>query len=181
MNKGLMLSKYNIIGFLNSDDIFAYDDILESVAHRFSTQKADIVYGNIVYVDKKNLSTVKRSWITGEYDQKKLSRGWCMPHPAFYINRKVLNHVGNFNLEYDLAADYDFILRALMMEKFNICYLDKIFVKMRVGGATNKNIKNIFKQNLQIANSLKKNHRKISFLYFFLAKLYLKIVERYKR
>jgi hypothetical protein len=43
-----------------------------------------------------------------------------------------------------------------------------MMVKMRLGGATNKNWKNIYKGNIEVIKSWKKNH--LSVPYFFLFK-----------
>ena len=55
MNKGLELATGDIIGILNSDDIF-YDEYILSNLHLefLSNSSIDIIYGNILYVDYNN-------------------------------------------------------------------------------------------------------------------------------
>ena len=80
MNKGIELATGDIIGFLNSDDVFIENDVLFSIVKTFENQNIDIVYGNINYVNQKG--KIIRKWISG--NQKSFSSGWHPPHPAFY-------------------------------------------------------------------------------------------------
>ena len=181
MNKGLRHCSCEIIGFLNSDDVFATQTCIHDLKNTFDTFEADIVYGNLVYVAADNLNRVTRRWISGLYSPDKLGSGWCMPHPAFYIRRHVLQSVGHFNLKYRLAADYDFIWRCLLTEHFNIVYLNKIIVKMREGGATSGSLINIFRQNIEIVDIVRNCKVDVNIPMFLFNKVVLKIVHRVVR
>ena len=50
MNKGLELASGDVIGFLNSDDVFLENNVLLSIAKAFENKNIDIVYGNINYI-----------------------------------------------------------------------------------------------------------------------------------
>ena len=181
MNKGFKYSKGGIIGFLNSDDVFAYEDCVKDLKCAFDDKNTHIVYGNLVYVCSNNLSLTTRKWISGEYTEDKFETGWCMPHPAFYIRRSVYEDVGEFNLDYDLAADYDFICRCVLNKNFTVKYLDKILVKMREGGATGRNWRNIIRQNLQILKIVQRRNRRTNFIRFILRKIVLKVHQRLRK
>ena len=57
MNKGIMNASGNIIGFLNSDDWFYSDYILDEIASEFKSHKLDAVYGDLEFVrDEDNSS-----------------------------------------------------------------------------------------------------------------------------
>ena len=53
MNKGVDISKGQIIVFLNSDDFFASTEVLKIVNNTFLKNDSDIVYGNIQMINKK--------------------------------------------------------------------------------------------------------------------------------
>ena len=72
--------------------------------------------------------------------------GNVAPHPTVFLRNEVYKKVGRFDLEYTLAADYELLLRIFKAHEFKSLYLDKLMVKMRLGGATNKNLMNILLQ-----------------------------------
>ena len=165
MNKGIKVASGEIIGILNSDDLYYSENIIEQIASEFySDKKLDILYGDLVYVDRNDISKIIRNWISCEYDNKFFERGEVPPHPSLFLRKKVYNIVGFFNLEYELASDYEFMLRVFKIHSFKKKYINNIIVKMRLGGATNKNIKNILLGNFEILMAWKKNELKIPFL-----------------
>jgi hypothetical protein len=101
--------------------------------------------------------------------------GWVPPHPTFFARRRLYDRFGLFDLNYSLAADYELMARFLEKFKIHAVYVPQIFVKMRYGGASNKNLSNIIKQNLEIYKALKKNNVAFSLPKFFLAKLMTRI------
>ena len=68
------------------------------------------------------------------------------PHPSLFLKKEVYQHHGSFNLNYNIAADYDFMLRILKDNALQFIYLPKVLVKMRLGGASNKSLKNIIQK-----------------------------------
>ena len=57
MNKGIDMSSGEIIGILNSDDVYADNKVLEDVVSVFQNTNADIVYANLDYVERDNLNS----------------------------------------------------------------------------------------------------------------------------
>ena len=49
--------------------------------------------------------------------------------------------------------------------------MPEVWIKMRLGGTTNKNLKNIYKQNIEILNALKFHGLTTNWFYFFLNKI----------
>ena len=52
MNKGIKMATGEIVGLLNSDDIFANNLVIEKIVNTFKTSNAQCIYGNLVLVDK---------------------------------------------------------------------------------------------------------------------------------
>ena len=77
-------------------------------------------------------------------------------HPTLVLKREIYQKYGGFDLDFKIAADYDFMLRVLK-SGINVKYIPKILYKMRVGGESNKSIKNIVRKNLEDLRALKKN------------------------
>ena len=69
------------------------------------------------------------------------------------------------------------MMRFLEVKKINVKYVPEIWVKFRVGGISNKSLKNILKQNFAILKALKKYNLKSNFIHFFVHKLIIKIKE----
>jgi glycosyltransferase involved in cell wall biosynthesis len=154
MNKGIKLATGEIIGILNSDDIYFNNNILQQVVDAFKNEKVDACYGDLVYVDQNNTDKVIRFWKSGEFRNGAFLKGWMPPHPTFFCRSSVYRQFGLFNLNYKLAADVELLFRFL--EKFQIKakYLPITLTKMRVGGATNRNLRNIKQQNEEVLTFL---------------------------
>jgi glycosyltransferase len=175
MNKGVGLATGEIIGILNSDDIFYDDFVIQKIVDTFLLeQNLDIVYGNLVYVKNNRGKEVVRKWISTEYFLDFFEEGNVPPHPSVFLKKSVYELAGNFNLNYSLAADYEFLLRIFKKFNFKSKHIDCFLVKMRLGGATNKNFKNIVKGNKEIIASWKNNGFHIPpllFMYRFIKRL----------
>jgi len=162
MNKGIQLATGEVVGLLNGDDVYADNLVLKKVAGVFANHSVDSCYADLVYVDKYNLDKVIRYWKSCDYQDGLFGKGWAPPHPTFFVRKKVYEEYGIFDLEYKLAADFELIVRFLGKYGIPSVYIPNVLVKMRLGGATNKSIINIIKQNLEICRAGKKNNVHIS-------------------
>ena len=158
MNKGLRLATGEVIGFLNSDDLYQDNQVLARIAATFRQHPdAQVVYGNLVYVDAADTGRVIRYWRSGPYRDGFFEAGHVPPHPAFFARRSVYQQFGRFNATFHLAADYEIMLRLLRVNGVQSAFLDQVLVRMRLGGATNRYWKNIVRGNLEIARAWKVN------------------------
>uniref|UniRef100_UPI0025CDDD62 glycosyltransferase family 2 protein n=1 Tax=uncultured Mucilaginibacter sp. TaxID=797541 RepID=UPI0025CDDD62 len=140
MNKGIKMASGDIIGMLNADDFFAYDDALNDIANLFNKQNCDIVFADLDYVDHQE--KVIRKWRSGEYTPGKFNWGWMPPHPTFYCKKNLFQQYGFYSLAYGTAADYELMLRFMHKNPINACYLKKVIINMKIGGISNKNLNN---------------------------------------
>lgn len=165
MNKGLKLASGDVIGILNSDDFYANDSILSEVMSQFNKDHdLDILYGDLVYVKPDDVNKLVRKWKSKSYNPNFFENGDVPPHPSLFVSSRVYKEAGFFNLKYRLASDYEFMLRIFKKFSFKIKYLPIVFVNMRLGGATNKNLKNIINGNAEILSSWKDNGYSIPLL-----------------
>ena len=175
MNKGVQLATGDIVGFLNSDDVYFDERVLNRVQAAFdSDETVQIVYGDLVYVRKHDLAYVVRTWNSKPYDKFFFDRGNVPPHPAFFVKRDALIETGGFDLRYRLAADYELMLRLLKIEQRPSLHLAQTMVKMRLGGKTNQSFVNIMAGNKEIINAWDKHSLKIP-LKFWLKRYLLKL------
>jgi glycosyltransferase len=165
LNKGIQLAKGDVIGILHSDDFFASPDALNEVAQVFINHpEIEAVYGDLEYVERNNPDHIIRKWISGKYQYHQLKLGWMPPHPALFIKRTCFDKFGNYDLRYHSAADYDLILRFLFKNQIKVAYLPKVLVKMRVGGLSNKSLKNRLRANKEDRLAMKINGIKFALI-----------------
>jgi len=165
MNKGIQLATGDVIGIINSDDLFCDEYAIEKVMKVFEDNKSfDSVYADLFYVAQEDTSKIIRRWITGK--QKYFKYGWHPAHPTLYIKKEIYNKYGLFNLDYKLAADFEIMLRFLEKYRISTYYLQEAFVKMRLGGETNKSLKNIYNQNVECLKAFHLNGLKVNSLLY---------------
>jgi len=157
LNKGINLVTGDVVAFLHSDDIYASDTILENVAKAFqSDEHLDGIYGDLVYTPKSDISKVLRYWKSKEFEKSLLTKGWMPAHPTLFLKREVYEKYGGFDLSFKIAGDYDFMLRVLK-SGIHVKYLPQVLYKMRVGGESNKSLKNIILKSQEDLRALRKN------------------------
>ncbi len=157
LNKGIKLATGDVIGFLHADDFYASPGIIEKVAHAFEEKKCDAVYGDLQYVYKNNEDRILRNWISGEYHLKKMKKGWMPPHPTLFIKKDFYYLYGLFDTSFKVAADYELMTRFLCCHRMNPVYIPEVFIKMRWGGKSNKNITNILLKMYDDYRAIRKN------------------------
>lgn len=179
MNKGINLATGDIIGFLNSDDFYADPQILFKVINQFKKNTSlDACYADLIYTDKFETSKNIRYWRSNKFKDGMFSKGWCPPHPTFFAHRSVYERFGVFNIDFKLASDNEIMMRFLEVYKINVNYVPEVWIKMRLGGTTNNNLKNIFLQNLEILKALSLNGLPSNPLIFFFNKIILRVNQR---
>ena len=156
MNKGISKATGDIIGFLNSDDIYADTEVLAKIANVFKDPKVDAIYADLVYVTQDN-SRIVRYWKSKPFLKGDFAKGWCPAHPTFYVRKSAIERLGSFDQSYKLAADMEFMLRYLEQGQLGVVYIPHVLVRMRLGGASNQSLKSIVEQNQEIFAALRKN------------------------
>ena len=165
MNKGIKVATGDVIGFLNSDDLYSNNNIIDKIISQFTDDNnLDILYGDLVYVRTNDTTKIVRKWVSKAYYHGFFEHGNVPPHPSLFVKRKVYTQVGLFNLDYKLAADYELMLRIFKTNLFVSKYINCVLVKMRMGGATNNSLVNVKNQNIEILHSWKRNGMKVPFL-----------------
>ncbi len=158
LNKGIKLATGDVIGFLHSDDLYENNTVIEQVAQAFIENEIDSVYGDLTYVNKSDPTKVIRYWKSGEFTLKKLGRGWMPPHPTFFVKRDIYQQRGQFDTSFKIAADYDLMLRFLGKYKISTDYIPNVLIKMRVGGESNKSLKNVIRKSTEDLQAMRNNN-----------------------
>ncbi|NHN34280.1 glycosyltransferase family 2 protein [Paenibacillus agricola] len=159
MNKGLKVATGEIVGFINSDDFLIDKFVIEDVVNNIIESNADLLYANLYYVQWDNPQNVIRKWITKKIEFR---LGWTPPFPTLFIKKNFYDQF-QFNIKYKYSADYEFQYRLFEIEKIKSTYLNRFTVRMRVGGVSTNNFKNIWESYKETQDILKEFGEKNTF------------------
>ena len=73
---------------------------------------------------KKNSDRLHRSYNAKFNPVKGFEYGIMPPHPSIFIKKELYRKFGDFNTCYEIASDYDLILRLIRVEKVKFKYID---------------------------------------------------------
>ena len=132
MNKGIMLSRGELIGFLNSDDFYEPGAIRAVIEDYKKKCYRGIYYGNS-YVIQADLRIRYLS-----IGNASLWRGLGFKHQAMFVHRDIHKKFGLYNPAYRIAADYDFVLSAAL-KGVKLIHIDKTLVNYSNMGASGIN------------------------------------------
>jgi len=126
MNKGLRLSVGDWINFMNADDMFYSQAVIQELFHA-NTESADVLYGDSLIIDK-NFSLLKKAYAY-EPDNVRL----LTSHNAFFI-RASFYKIG-YNISYNLCADLDLLYKILFSSSnIRVQKKDILISIFRLGG-----------------------------------------------
>jgi glycosyltransferase involved in cell wall biosynthesis len=180
INKGMEMCTGDIIGILNSDDIFDNNNVISNIVNAFEKNNVDSIYGDLKYVDPNNTSKIYRIWKGKSYKRNLFLRGWMPAHPTFYFKRELFEKFGGYENHFYTAADYELMARFLFKNHASSFYLPKMIVKMRRGGQSNNNLRTRLRANRRDYLAMKKNEIPFAFLVSILKPL-SKLHQYYKK
>lgn len=140
MNKGLALATGEVVGFLNADDLYPHPDVLARVAATFERSGADGVYGDMLYMQRDDLTKLQRYFRSGPYRPGAFLWGWMPGHLSFFCKRWCYEQYGGFRLDLRTAADYELMLRFIHKHGIRLAYMDQVTIVMRAGGVSNRSL-----------------------------------------
>jgi glycosyltransferase len=155
MNKALRHFSGDVIGFLGADDALHDTSTLSRIAE--ALEDADIVYGDINMVRDHTHKQLVRAWKAGRFHSFSFARGWMPPHPSFYIRRAVVEAVGDFDIDYRIGGDYDYMMRAMMGRPWRIRYAPYVLVDFKLGGTSSSGLAGAWQQNLEALRARRRN------------------------
>ena len=169
MNKGVDAATGELIGILNSDDVYANNKVISDLVNQVKGH--DAVYGDLVYVKANDLNKIKRVWKSGNYKTGSFFKGWMPSHPTFFVKKACYTNFGSYDTRLKSAADYELMLRFILKNNISISYLPKVVVKMRLGGVSNVSFKNRYLANREDKLAWKLNGLRPGFATFLLKPL----------
>jgi glycosyltransferase involved in cell wall biosynthesis len=109
VNKGIIASKGEIIGWLNSDDSY-YPGALAKVQHYFSENPSvDLVYGDAFHIDEDDRQI--EPYYTEPWNFEKFLSVCFLCQPAVFFRRRMVTQFGLLDESLHFCMDYEFWLR----------------------------------------------------------------------
>lgn len=158
INKGIAAATGEIVGILNSDDFYESPTVLSSVVRAFTdSPRADIVFGDVVYVRPDSLQRVVRYYGSGAFRPWKLRFGWEPPHPATFVRRSAYARIGPYATDFRVASDYEMFVKAFLVHHMTFARVDAVLVRMRTGGISTSGFRINLMQNREIVQACRRN------------------------
>ena len=106
INKGFDEASGDVVGWLNSDDVYFYRDTVERIVEEFEERsEADVLYGDHVEIGREGeIRRVRRAL---DWDYGRLQRSYSIPQPAtFFRNHVVADRGLDTDLDYSMDLEY---------------------------------------------------------------------------
>ena len=180
MNKGVKMASGELIGILNSDDVYSSNEVICSVSKVYtSSNKPDMILSDITFNNFAHDFKLLRKVSVRHFQVWMLRLGWMPPHPGIFMQKQFYQKVGDYKLSYKISADYEFLVRAFYKYKPRWSKANLVTVKMRPGGNSTKNIRANILITKEIRQAFKENDLYVpSFLlnFRFPIKLMLQVI-----
>ncbi len=112
INKGWLMSKGEILAWLNADDIWAVPQAVNlAVAHFQSHSDVDVVYGDCGMIDAAGKLLSMADFHEWDLTYAVENCYFCIPQPAAFIRRSILEKVGWLDPAFYQKKDHELWLR----------------------------------------------------------------------
>lgn len=181
MNKGIKHATGDVIGILNSDDFFENSCVISDVVTHFNSNSfADLIIGDVVYVDPLNVKKITRFYSSKKFRRSKLRFGWMPPHAATFIKKNVYHRLGIYSTDFKISADYELFVRMLLVHRLLYSRIDQVLTRMRTGGVSSSGLKSNLLLNAEIVKACRDNGVYTN-IFLVLLKTPMKLLELFRR
>jgi glycosyltransferase len=135
----LQARRHGLAALISEPDEGIYSGLNKGLA-RACGDAVGLLHGDDVYADAEVLARVAEA-----------------PHPTLFLRRAVYERFGLFDTRYRIAADDDLMLRVLPQLSGRVVYLPQVLVRMRVGGASNRSLRQVVRKSWEDYRALRAN------------------------
>ena len=179
LNKGIKLATGEIIAVLHSDDLFYDEFVVSDMVNKMTDSVAELCFSDLIIVDHSG-EKILRYYMAHYYKQWLFRIGWLPPHPTCFIKKSLFDEFGPYSTKYEVAGDFDFLVRIFYGREINWTYVNRIMVKMRYGGASNSGWKSK-KRNAQEISQVLRDNNVFSLPVFQLLRYLIRLLEMFVR
>ena len=138
-NQGLDKARGEYICFIGSDDFYSDKDALARIFQNIENDDFDLISSKGLFIGKTKNHTIGAPW-----NFRKAARRITICHPGLMHNRRLFERFGPFNTEYQIAGDYEFLLR--LPKEIKTLHVDSITVKVADGGISRSRYMEMLKE-----------------------------------
>lgn len=171
LNAGIEASSGRYVALLHGSDSFTDSDILASAVRMLEESGADLLYGDLHYVNAKGRRV--RYYSGSRFRPQLLLDGFMPPHPTVIVRRELFDTIGLYSTHYRISGDFDWLCRALLLGKASSVYLPRDMVEMADDGISCRWSSRLWGNNRDKYLALRSNGFKISPLRLLKRYLYL--------
>ena len=137
MNKGVRAAKGDVVFFLNAQDTFYDNHVLEHVAEAFeSAERPYVVFGDIFFTNRQGLPeselTTPPNQVRCYKDAGPNEPGIC--HQCIFYRKELFDRLGGYDLKYRIFGDFDFNIRAFDFAGDRYKYIPYVIANFDLGG-----------------------------------------------
>ena len=134
MNKGIALSSGDFVGFVGSDDCL-YLKTLEKLAKIAKKETIDYTVGPVDII-KRNGQLIEKILVLPNFlMQNRFIFDMATHHLSFYVSRKIINKIGNFDESFNIRSDYDMTINVISESKKKFNFIESVG-SFREGGVS---------------------------------------------
>ncbi len=156
LNKGIAHASGEIVGILHSDDLFQDEYVVSDVIEKMQKEGSELCFSDMVIVDRQ-LDTVFRYYKASYFRPWLFRIGWMPPHPTTFFKKDLFKEFGLYTTRYKVVGDFDFFVRLFFSRRIAYSYINRVMVRMRVGGLSNMGADSKRTIRHEITMSLRKN------------------------
>jgi glycosyltransferase involved in cell wall biosynthesis len=161
-NKGIKASCGEWIMYLGSDDVLCNGILEKKLSFIDSSPQVEYLSGKVMLVDE-NLNKIR---IIGKpYDWSSFKTYMNVAHVASLHKRSLYEKFGYYDVQFKICGDYEFLLR--MNRNLKAEYINEVFAKMRVGGASSGSFDSLVEARMAKLKNNIKNPFSIYFDYYY--------------
>jgi glycosyltransferase involved in cell wall biosynthesis len=160
INKGILKAKGQVIGILHGDDYYVNHQVLSQVMALFERGE-EAVLGDVWFVPNRKGYKIIRKYATKYWSPDQFRWGIQPPHPGFFLLKSKYIEIGMYKEHYEIAGDFEFLLRGFEKGNWKFSLLNKPLIFMRAGGKSKFSIKNLWLINKECLLACRENNLKI--------------------